>query len=125
VTESQAIRQSRDGDPCPPWCTRHHPDAEIHRTDCAEVDFWKSGVASWINVTGIDYCQGGGPEVSINGWRQVIGTGKRISPCTVLSLTQARQMAELIEVLQDATPEQHREIAAAIRRAADITEAGR
>jgi len=118
-------RVNRDGHPCPPWCTHHHPDAEIHRTDRTEVEFWKPGTASWVSVAGIDYCHGDGPEVAINGWRQIIGAGERISPFTVLSPRQGLQMAELIEVLQDATPEQHREIAAAIRQAAAIADGAR
>jgi len=122
--EQQAapVRANQDGRPCPSWCTSHHPDAEIHRTDRAEVDFWKDGVASWISVTGIDYCQGAGPEVAIHSWRQVIGTGQRISPNPVFPAAQARELADLIEILQNATPVQHREIAAAIRQAAELAE---
>jgi hypothetical protein len=125
LTADTAIPAAGEQPKCPPWCTYHHPDAEIHRAERVEVDFWKNGVASWVTVTSIDFCQGDGPEVSISGWRQVIGTGEHISPNPVFPAAQARELADLIEVLQNATPGRHREIAAAIRQAAAvITEAG-
>jgi hypothetical protein len=125
LTADNAAPAASEQPKCPEWCTDHHPHAEIHRTACAESDFSQPRHASWIAVKGIDYCRGHAPEVSIGGWRQVIGTGKFINPRVDLSPVPARQIADLIEILADATPEQHREVAAAIRKAADaITEAG-
>ena len=127
MTESQAIRQNDEGHPCPPWCTDHHPEAFIHRTANTEIDFDRDGHYAYAHVCGLDFASvpGRGPQVRIYGRHRDMGTDVTVRAELYLPPANALPLADLIEVLAEAGPDQHRELAAAIRQAAAaITEAG-
>jgi hypothetical protein len=118
MTEDQAPRQNRDGHPCPPLCTTDH-DQELfpgHFIESHGAD------SEFIEVGGYDRVSARACQVpSRQPEVQVTLSGK----CSVFAAPpRAEELASLIEALADATPDQHRELAAAIRQAAaQITEA--
>jgi hypothetical protein len=109
MTAGQAPhRNPHLGTDCPPWC----------RTDHAR-EFSEACVG------------GGGGDLDGNIWTRAIrnrdgylvgvtglGDGDDTSLYLALGLHGAGQLAGLVELLADATPERHRELAAAIRKAA-------
>jgi hypothetical protein len=110
MTEDQAPRQNRDGHPCPPWCTVDH-DKEL-----IPGHFSNSHGAEGVSVRSIHARAVLNPargeavvQVSVPG----INAGSLF-----LEAEHAGYLAILAEVLADATPDQHRELAAAIRQAA-------
>jgi hypothetical protein len=115
-----ALRQ--DGDrPCPPWCTDHHPDADIHRTPPTTIEFDKPGHFAYCEAVGYENGYGP-PRVSFYARHHDVGAGVVREVYQGVSPDDARKLADLIEILSRATPAQHRKIAAAIRQAAaDIT----
>ena len=114
ITADTATRTNRDRDPCPPWC---------------RVDHVKHGPGTCVG-------SGGG----IDGiWTRAVRncTGDRISldaslpdplvhwPNLRFDPRDAEDLAVIVDLLAGATPDQHGELTAAIRKAAaDITEAG-
>jgi hypothetical protein len=97
-------RVNRDGDPCPPWCVTDHGKYSFHGSERITVE------APQYHLCGaraIKYSGIGGGQI------QVSGDGIVALPCS-----EAGDLAALIEELAAATPAQHRELAAAIRRAA-------
>ena len=115
TAETTAPRQNAEGQPCPPWCTVDHTqkfhEACISRP--AGIDqIWacavrRTGVARRVAVSGSL------PD-PLADW-----------PHLNLDLREAEHLAVLVELLADATPDDHRQLAAAIRQAlAVITEVG-
>jgi hypothetical protein len=118
MTESQATRRNPHlGTDCPPWC----------RTDHAQ-QFGEACVG------------GGGGDLSGNIWTRAIrnrdgfevgvtGIGNGEDDASLhfsVSAREAGELAGMVELLAAATPEEHRELAAAIRKAAaQITETDR
>jgi hypothetical protein len=111
-------RQNAEGDPCPSWCTDHHPDAFIHRTAKTDVDFGRQNHFAYAYAGGVDFVAGRGPRVSVYGRHRDMETDVTITADLYLLPADALPLADLIEVLAEAGPEQHRQIAAAIRQAA-------
>jgi hypothetical protein len=119
MTETtQPARANRDGHPCPPWCTADHNDgsfaASTHCGHAGGIDFgdrdldsiWAAAILGeyhdgrpHVAVTGHRYRQSGSPQLQVRG-------------------IHAGDMADLVDMLADASPDQHRELAAAIRKAA-------
>ena len=123
MTQSQPTRQNRKGHPCPPWC----------RTDHA----WHDGIiTSHISEYRSIRTGGGSDRITAAATQSGSELDSR-PPLVAVSATMARDplqvdlasaavLADLIAQLGDATPDQHRELAAAIRQAAaQITEAQR
>jgi hypothetical protein len=125
MTASQASRQNQEGHPCPPWCATDHDTPQFsdgtgfrsHLGARAVImpagprlariaAYPSSGAAGLdVNVHATAYDE---PEVA-DGY---------VRP------DDPEALALLVELLADATPDQHRELAAAIRKAAaDITDA--
>lgn len=115
MPEDQAPRRNPQlGTDCPPWCRADHAD----QLACACVGgggsighIWTRAVRSRarfeVGVTGL------GPEEA----DESLHLG--------LDLREAGQLAGLLELLADTAPDQIRELAAAIRKAAaDITGGG-
>jgi hypothetical protein len=113
VNASQVTRANRDGHPCPRWCTADHDEelvpgyfSLVHKAEIARV----GGVISrpvLLPARGHSQVQAGAPGHSLT-----------------LDPDDAERAAVLVEELANATPEQHRELATAIRQAAAvITEA--
>ena len=113
-----ASRQNHHGDPCPPWCTADHS---------------KPGPCVGGGSAGMDR-----DSLPDSIWTRAIRNrdGFRVSvsaalpdvdaawPHLSLDLRDAESLAVMVELLADATPEQHRGLAAAIRKAAaEIAEA--
>ena len=118
-------RANRRGDPCPEWCTTDHetPDPgglffDFHGGPAVRTEIPGAVVSipDWIAVRPVadgHPAVGDGPHVSVTG-----------TVCTWISPGDAEDIAALIEMLGRATPDQHAEVAAAIRQAAaQITEA--
>jgi hypothetical protein len=117
VTESQPTRQNRDGHPCPPWCTTDH-DQELVPGHFATAHGAEGASVRWINARAVLHPTRGDVEVQVS----VPGSN---AGSLFLEAKHAGYLAILAETLADATPDEHRELAAAIRKAAaDITAAG-
>ena len=116
-------RANRRGDPCPSWCTTDHdtPSAGGHFYDFhggpavrTEIPGAIVSIPDWIAVRPVStgHPGDGEPNVSVTG-----------TVCTWIRPGDAEDIAALIEMLGRATPDQHAEVAAAIRQAAaQITE---
>ena len=131
MTEDQAPRQNRDGHLCPPWCETDHDEVHgpartyrFHSGPSASIEMPSNAIvpdrisARAFDLGRPDY----EPVVSVSGYRP--GTGGQ-DPQIWLGPDDAGDLAGLVDMLAAATPEQHRELAAAIRKAAaDIMEAG-
>jgi hypothetical protein len=98
-------RQNREGDPCPPWCTVDHEKYESHVGGGGRIDgIWTRAIRS-RGVSEVGVCASlPDPKVT---W-----------PSLNLDLHEAKHLAVIVELLAGATPDQHRELAAAIRQAA-------
>ena len=100
-------RTNRDGHPCPSWCVTDHDRFSFHTSETitAEAPRYRS-----CHVRAIRYATHGGPQV------QVAADG-----LIRVDAGDAGDLAAIIEQLADATPDEHRELAAVIRKtAADI-----
>jgi Domain of unknown function (DUF6907) len=122
MTEDQAPRQNRDGHPCPPWCTTDHAKpisesalrASYHSTEPPTI----GTPAGYVQAVAYQNGFNDAPAQVWLGGLELRG-GLMIAPETAVG------MAALAEMLADATPDQHRELAAQIRKAAaQITAAG-
>jgi hypothetical protein len=112
VTEDQAPRQNRDGHPCPPWCVTDHGKYSFHGGEQTTVE---APEYRTFHVRAVQHLVPGQPEI------QVAADG-----IASVRLGDAADLAAIIEQLAAATPQQHRQLAAAIRQAAArITEAQR
>ncbi len=120
MNESQVPRRNSKGHLCPPWCTVDHAalagsfPATYHGTEAPVIDT----PSGYVNATAYqDGFSDDAPQIALTclapGGALLVGVG------------DSGKLAALVEQLAGATPEQHRELAAAIRKAAaDITEAG-
>lgn len=125
MTETTRPRQNRDGHLCPSWCETGHDEpagtrglrAGWHGTDAAPVSTPSGYVTASAYQNGFNDDP---PQV----WIGALGMpgGWTAGP------PDAERLAVLAEQLADATPDQHREFAAQLRRAAaqvtEVTEAG-
>jgi hypothetical protein len=109
MTTEQPSRRNSAGDPCPPWCVTDHSKYGFHGSETITVE---APQYHQQHVRGVQFPVPAGPQVRVGGGASVyVPSG------------DAGELAALIEELADATPEQHRELAAAIRQAAaDITD---
>lgn len=107
-TATALARANSKGDPCPPWCATDHAAHDFHGSrrisfQAADYGSYSSRVVRWVT----------GDHV------QVAGAAIAYVPART-----APDLADLIEGLATASPEDHRKLAAAIREAAAvITEA--
>jgi hypothetical protein len=115
VTADRPIRQNRDGDPCPPWCRTDH-DKEVapgifactHRTGLLRTALGYRGLLTSVSLHD-------GLEVHVSGLDEGM---------LFVQVRFAEGLAGLAELLAGATPDEHRQLAAAIRQAvAAATEA--
>jgi hypothetical protein len=112
MTASQEPRQNRDGHPCPPWCTADH-DGQLFPGYFTKSHGGENTLAGFdlpISVRPSLAPSWDAPRVQVAG----------VAPS--LFLEDGASLAELIDRLAGATPEQHRELAAAIRKAAAVIE---
>jgi hypothetical protein len=94
---------------CPQWCVTDHDRFSFHGSGPVTVEAPQHRTC---HVRAVQYAAGGGPLV------QVAADGTIRVPAD-----DAGDLAAVIEQLAGATPEQHRELAAAIRKAAaQVTE---
>jgi hypothetical protein len=112
MTETaRPARANRDGHPCPDWCEMDHGDtagipATHHGTQPAVIIFDDGYVTASAYQDGFSDAP---PQIwigSLNGPPTLIGPG------------QAPVLADLAEMLAGASPDQHRELAAQLRKAA-------
>ncbi len=110
-----ATRTNRNGHQCPPWCVTGHDEefgpgifADVHATGQTGIG---TGEYGSVRVGGCLMPSTGlrRVHVSLPPW-----------PPLFLSAVAAETVACLAEQLATATPEQHRELAAAIRQAAAV-----
>lgn len=114
-------RRNADGHPCPPWCiTDHHRGAmptQVHMSERASVKTDPRHPHDMIEVGALDV---GTPRyehepmVTVAGFR----LGADRAPSLWVKHHDAVNVAALVDMLATATPEQHHELAAAIRQAA-------
>lgn len=120
ATADTATRQNRAGGPCPPWCDRDHDDSSggaAHIRQTGIISFGDEGLDSiWASAI-LDAHHEGRPVVAVTSHRyQQHGAPYLEVPAG----HRARDLAGMIELLADLTPGQHRELAAAIRKAAAV-----
>jgi hypothetical protein len=103
MTADQTPRQNAEGSPCPPWCATDHEKWAFHDSEWIEVEA-PQYASNYVRA--IRYSDDAAPVLAV----------------TVLSvpLEEAGYLAKLIEGLATATPDQHRNLAAAIRQAAAV-----
>jgi hypothetical protein len=131
VNESQAPRQNSKGHPCPPWCTRDHledgPVSIAHRGAMSRIEMPGADCVPDVIMASPAHLgiEGEATEVSVHAIRH----GSKAHPALWLAPADAEQLAGLVEMLAKATPARHRELAAALRKAAagitDSTEGDR
>lgn len=110
-SDTQEIRASRDGDPCPAWCdVDHHTRSSAVPIHIGHV----SAPAAWnAYVQLVAHPWAARPEVwatTVHGYAAV-------------SLHQAGDLARLLEELADVEPARLREMAAEVRAAAATAQA--
>jgi hypothetical protein len=130
---SRERRTNSEGHPCPPWCVTDHE--EVH--GAAGTYVFHRGARARIEVPGAhpgwrdpisagpvhDGTGSGQAYVALSGYRP--GAGLTSAPYVRISASDADDLAILIGMLAEATPQQHRELAKAIRQAAsEIAAAG-
>ena len=107
MTETAPARANRDGSPCPDWCVTDHAEFSFHGSERITIH---AADYSRYYVRAIRH------SVSRSGcpsWIQLAGAGiASVRP------DDAEGLADLIGQLAGATPDEHRELAAAIRQAA-------
>ena len=122
MTETaRPARANRDGHPCPPWCEADH-DKPIgksgffvghHVTEIRPVSFTDGYVTASVYQDGFSDAP------------PLVWIGSLNGPTTLIDPGQAAVLADLAEMLAGATPDQCREFAAQIRKAAaGIEESG-
>lgn len=89
---------------CPPWCVTDHDQFSFHGSAQVTVEAPRY---RHCRVRAVRHAAHGGPQVQV-------AAGGVIS----VPADRAADLASLIEQLADATPGQHRALAAAIRQAA-------
>ena len=111
---SQVPRTDSAGRPCPPWCVARHSELRrAHFGTAAGIDA-PSILARPVRAGSND----GQPRVVVSGSSYPAGLE------LFVAARHAEDLAGLIEMLAAATPGQHGQLAAAIRRAAvTVTEA--
>jgi hypothetical protein len=111
-----ATPTNRNGHPCPPWCTIDHEEERgpglvfSHHSDGAtfiRTPAWDYVAAGRVQIGD----NSGGPQVSVTSSSGVAGA-------LWLKAHDAEKLAGAVEVLAAAAPDQIRELAAAIRKAA-------
>ena len=110
---------------CPPWCHADHRDDGFAARACVgqtgSVDFGDGGLDSIWACAILAEQHSGRPAVGLTGHRYRQPGSAHVE----VPGHAAESLAGLLGMLADATPEQHRELAAAIRKAAaDITDGG-
>jgi hypothetical protein len=110
---SQPARANRDGHPCPTWCTTDHDQETIPGSFSTAHGSEPVHTASWTIVAAALFPSASAPEV------QVCTPGAD-GGSIFLTARKAGYLAVLISELASATPEQHRELADAIRHAAAV-----
>jgi hypothetical protein len=123
MTETaRPARANRDGHPCPDWCTSDHERHDIHAA--ASLPVGVPGRVRGLEDKFLVYaCQaaGAGPEVAVTVLRYGQGDD---DPDLWLGPREAGRLAVIVGMLAAAAPARHRDLAAAIRRAAaQVTEA--
>jgi hypothetical protein len=127
MTASQAPRQNQEGHPCPSWCVTDHDtpqfsDGTGFRTHLgARAVIMPAAGPRLARIAAYPASDTAGlPEVNVHASaydKPEVADGYVIPD-------DPEALALLVELLADATPDQHRELAAAIRKAAaDITDA--
>jgi hypothetical protein len=113
VNEGQAPRQNRDGHPCPPWCEVDHVEP------VRGIVLGHHGTKAPLIEAGTGYVHASAYHHGFSGaMPQVALSGLDTSGAALVSAEHAEILAVIIGQLADATPDQHRELAAAIRQAA-------
>jgi hypothetical protein len=120
VSTSDTARTNRDGHPCPPWCQSNHGSVTAHVGVTGTVNFGDEGLGSiWASAILAEH-HNGRPVVGVSAHQYDLHG----SPYLEVSAFRAEELAGMVELLAALTPDQHRELAAAIRQAAaQITEA--
>jgi Domain of unknown function (DUF6907) len=128
VTSDQTPRQNHDGHPCPDWCVTDHGKlradgiiaSHFGRTVTIDIP-GRDNALDEVSVKPIA-AQGLPSQVLLGSLR----TGHDDpSPYLFATPGDAVALAAIVDMLAAATPDQHRELAAAIRKAAaDIADGG-
>ncbi len=113
-------RTNGDGHPCPPWCTVDHGERDglirfsYHGNEAPII----STPTGYVNATAYqDGFSDDAPQIALTC---LAGYGSAL-----VDVRHSAALAAFVGQLADATPEQHRELAAAIRQAAADIETGR
>lgn len=113
MTDEAAPRRNRDGDACPPWCVTDHGEEPIPGEFQAAHSSEIVHTAGRSSISAVLFPHGHNAEVQVC-------TPGRGGGSLFLSAHWAGYLAILIEELAGAAPEEHHELAAAIRQAAAV-----
>jgi hypothetical protein len=101
--------------PCPPWCDGNHDGRPTHVGMTGTVSFGSEGLDSiWASVI-LGEHHAGRPVVAVTSHQYELHG----SPYLEVPAHRADELAAMVELLASLTPDQHRELAAAIRKAAE------
>jgi hypothetical protein len=117
---TDTARTSRDGHPCPSWCTADHQRSDGHTAPSVRVAV--PGAVPGLDDKFLVYpwqSPGCAPEIVAVVLRY--GRQHKDDLAVYYAARDAGHLAGLVEMLAAATPGQHRELAAAIREAAAVT----
>ena len=110
-----APRQNSKGHPCPSWCTVDHGE----RVGSSQVGYHGTGhppvhtSSGYVNASAYqDGFSDDAPQIALT----CLAPGGAL----LVDLRDSDKLAAFVEQLADATPGQHRELAAAIRKAAAV-----
>jgi len=119
MPEGQAPRRNSKGHPCPPWCTVDHGELvgsfplTYHGTRTPVIET----PSGYVNASAYHEGFGDAPP-------QIALTCLAPGGALLVDAGDSGKLAALVEQLAGATPDQHRELAAAIRQAAAVITEG-
>jgi len=100
--------------PCPPWCQSNHDTTTAHVGMAGTVDFGDRGLDSiWASAILAGHHNGRAVVAVTSHQYELYG-----SPYLEVPAHRAGELAAMVGLLAALTPGQHRELAAAIRKAA-------
>jgi hypothetical protein len=126
MTAGRKRRANSEGHACPPWCITDHEKVhgaagtyQSHRGVRAGIELPGANPSSKDPISAgpvHDGAESGMAHIVLSGYRS--GVGPAGVPYVRISVGDADDLAIIIGMLAEATPEQHRELAEMIRKAA-------
>lgn len=109
-------------DQCPSWCSGHPCDSDLHlsKGDSPPISDLVSGGLPGAAIHVFASQSGQRPDLSVHVALYEGPSHRRLRHTGFLSDQAPEAIARLVELLSDATPEVHREVANVIRQAVNL-----